>query len=660
MVAPVRLTATALGLGLTAAASASTADIRVLHASPDAPNVDVRLNGSVAIPNLAFESITDYATLDAGSYDVEVVPAGAQKPVVIDTTLDLAADTQTTVVAVGTVDSIAPLVLADDNTIDRDNARVRFVHASPDAPPVDIALDGGAVVFGNVAFTEVGDYLTLAPGTYDLEVRIAGTGTVVLDLPPIPLDRATVYSVFATGLAFGTPGLNAVLAVDAVGDAELKVLHGSPDAPPVDVLVNDEVAIAGLSFGTFSGTASLPAGDYNVKVVPAGLSEPVVIDADVSLEPGESYTVVAADLLANIFPIVLENEQQTLPSLANVRFVHASPNAPAVDLALADGPVLFPFAEFGDATSSIPLPAGTFDLEVRLAGTDTVVLPLPGITLAPNTNYTAYALGLVGGDPALQALLEIDAQTTARVRAVHLSPDAPVVDVLVNEAPAITELAFTQASAYAELPAADYGVQVVPTGQTKPAVIDAVLSLAGGTDYSVLAVDTLANIAPLVLVDDNDTDPEVARVRFVHASPNAPAVDVALADGPVLFGDVEFTENAGYLAVAPGTYDLEVRLAGTDTVVLPLPGLVFRPNTVSTAYAAGLVGGVPALQAALSLDAEGCTGDFNEDGAVDLHDLLRVLTDWSGTGTGADLDGSGQVGFSDLLQVIAGFGTCPG
>jgi hypothetical protein len=47
-------------------AQGEQARIRVVHASPDAPNVDVWVNGAVAVSNLAFNDATDYIALPAG------------------------------------------------------------------------------------------------------------------------------------------------------------------------------------------------------------------------------------------------------------------------------------------------------------------------------------------------------------------------------------------------------------------------------------------------------------------------------------------------------------------------------------------------------------------------------------------------------------------
>ena len=210
---------TVLVLTLALAGSALAADgmarIRVVHASPDAPAVDVWVNGAIAFDNAPFTGITDYASLTPGSYQIQVSPTGATDPIVIDATLDLAADMDYTVVAVGELANIEPLVLIDNNSSPAaGKAHVRFVHASPDAPAVDIAVAGGPILFSNIAFKEVGDYLPVDAGTYDLEVRLAGTTTVALSVPGVMLQDGTVYTIFAMGLAGGEPALTAVPSAD--------------------------------------------------------------------------------------------------------------------------------------------------------------------------------------------------------------------------------------------------------------------------------------------------------------------------------------------------------------------------------------------------------------------------------------------------------------
>lgn len=193
----------------------------------------------------------------------------------------------------------------------------------------------------------------------------------------------------------------------------------------------------------------------------------------------------------------------------------------------------------------------------------------------------------------------------ARVRVIHASPDAPAVDICADGAPLFENAPFPAATAYATVPAATYAVRVVAAGAgcDSGAVIAADLPLAAGTDTTVAAVNVLASIEPLVLDDDNTAPmPGMARVRFVHASPDAPTVDITLTDGTTLFDDVAFKQNAGYIEVPAGTYDLEVRDETGTTTVLPLSNVTLAEGRVYTVFAVGLAAGDPPLDALITVD----------------------------------------------------------
>lgn len=194
-----------------------TAKIRVVHASPDAPAVDICANGTAAFSDVAFPGATDYATVEEGTYQIRVIAAGSGcgGGGVINAALPLPADTETTVVAVNTLDSIEPLVLEDDNSApSAGTAKVRFVHASPDAPTVDITLTDGTALFDNVSFKEVGDYIETPAGTLDLQVRDETGTAIVLMLEDVTLEDGMVYTVYAVGLLGGEPALDALITVD--------------------------------------------------------------------------------------------------------------------------------------------------------------------------------------------------------------------------------------------------------------------------------------------------------------------------------------------------------------------------------------------------------------------------------------------------------------
>jgi hypothetical protein len=191
--------------------------------------------------------------------------------------------------------------------------------------------------------------------------------------------------------------------------ASIMVVHASPNAPGVDLFVdNNKVNSTALNFPANTGYLQVDGGTRAIRVNATGTST-AVINAQLPVEAGKSYTVFAVDSVSKIAPLVL-NDNLATPATgkAHVRFVHLSPNAPAVDVGVKNGPTLFLNRAFNRQITAAqeaftPVDAATYDLEVRLAGQATVVLPLNGIKLEAGKIYTVFARGFVGGTGA-QAL----------------------------------------------------------------------------------------------------------------------------------------------------------------------------------------------------------------------------------------------------------------
>ena len=186
----------------------------------------------------------------------------------------------------------------------------------------------------------------------------------------------------------------------------------------------------------------------------------------------------------------------------------------------------------------------------------------------------------------------------ARIRVVHASPDAPDVDVLLDDTEVLSDVPYLVASEYLETSAGDHNLKVNAAGTTTT-VIDADATLADGTDYTVIASGLVAEIEPIVLVDDNSTPAAGnVRVRAIHGAPSAPAVDVYVtapeadldAVTPVLT-NVAFGDVAPYLEVPAGDYQVRVTPAGTKLVVIDSGALTLASGQVRTAIAVDAPGG---------------------------------------------------------------------
>ena len=394
-----------------------TSKVRMIHASYDAPGVDISVDGAVAISNLEYGESTGYGEVEAGVRNVKVTPTGATSPVVIEANLPVEANKEYTVIAVNELASIEPILAEDFRSPNSQKAKIRFVHASTDAPAVDIKVGSGtaAPVFGDVEFKEITSYVEVDAGSYQFVVTPAGSATEVVVFDAITVQNGMVYTVVALGTLSqeeypftvrvfidNDPG---DLSVDlAFAMTNILVVHASPDAPGVDLLIDDLVVnTAPLEYPDNTGYLPILAGTRNIKVNASGTTL-TVIDATVSLMADASYSIFAIDELSSIEPLVLVDDLSApAAGTAHVRFLHLSPDAPAVDITLTDGTVVFGNKSFRDYTEFTPLTAGSYDLQVRLAGTTTVVLDLPGIALEAGTIYTVFAKGFINGT-GVQAL----------------------------------------------------------------------------------------------------------------------------------------------------------------------------------------------------------------------------------------------------------------
>lgn len=189
------------------------------------------------------------------------------------------------------------------------------------------------------------------------------------------------------------------------------------------------------------------------------------------------------------------------------------------------------------------------------------------------------------------------------IRILHASPDAPAVDIYANGNPIARNLAYKGFTPYVKVPSGSYNIKVFPAGKKVNPVIDANLEIPGKSIFTIAAINKLANISLLPILEPLHTaNPGFAMVRFVHLSPSAPPVDITLPNGQKLFKDVEFKEVTGYIPLRPGNYSLQARQTGTNKVVLVIPNIVFKPKKLFTIYAIGLTEGTPPLQVLIPQD----------------------------------------------------------
>ena len=205
----------------------------------------------------------------------------------------------------------------------------------------------------------------------------------------------------------------------------------------------------------------------------------------------------------------------------------------------------------------------------------------------------------------LAVAIPASAADTSRVRVLHASPDAPNVDIYLDDAKvdALTNVPFKTISAYLSIPAGAHNVKVVPTGgAVADAVIDADVTFASGSSYTVAATNVVASIEAQVVVDAPTPTADGAQLRVVHFSADTPAVDVRPDGGSPLVTNLAYPDATDYLDIPAGAYDLEVCATGTDTCPLDLDPVTVEDGTSYSAFAVGSLTG-ETLTAVVAVDA---------------------------------------------------------
>ena len=213
---------------------------------------------------------------------------------------------------------------------------------------------------------------------------------------------AMALSVVAGSVSAAGPAkLTAIVATDdtgtpASGQAWIRVLHASPDAPNVDVFVDASKVLTNVAFGDISAYTPVSAAAHAIKVCATADNTICPIDVpSLSVADGKKYTIAATNMLASIEVKVIEDAPASSQEDAQIRVVHFSSDTPAVDVInTADDSKLVTNLAYGSASTYLAVPGATYNVKV-CANADNTVCPLGPLplTVAGGTAYSVFAIG---------------------------------------------------------------------------------------------------------------------------------------------------------------------------------------------------------------------------------------------------------------------------
>lgn len=241
--------------------------VRIAHLSPDAPNVDVSVGGAEILTDVAYGTVSDYYVLEPSTYAVAVAPTG-EDDAVFEQDVEFTSGAFT-VAALGELaeqrQSFAVETFEDRvDAPGADSAAARVVHASPDAPPVSVAVQGGDTLVEEVGFGEASEYVEVPAGDYTLDIAVAGGGDTGTETGGSDETGTGTANETDTGTATETVAPGTVVASADVSLAGGSVVSAfatgyvSPDGEaadaPFEVLTTVDATASGTETGTAEGT----------------------------------------------------------------------------------------------------------------------------------------------------------------------------------------------------------------------------------------------------------------------------------------------------------------------------------------------------------------------------------------------------------------------
>jgi hypothetical protein len=400
-------------------------------------------------------------------------------------------------------------------------ARVQVIHNCADmaADSVDVYLDNG-ILLNNFAFRTATNFIDAPAAGTPIRLSVAPkNSTSVADTfysISVTLDPAKKYILVANGIESTSgysPAASSVPFRLSVYDAaresasvatntDLLVVHGSTDAPVVDVRAGNSVLVNDIPFGNFNSTGylSLPTANYVIDVTTATGTVVKRYSAPLSTLSltGASATIVASGFLN---PAVNSSGPAfglwaapagggaliPLDETARVQVIHncADAIADSVDVYLNSTLLLNNFAfrtasDFQNAPVGVPV-----TLSVAPKNSTSVADSIYSLTttLSSDKRYIIVANGLVsptGYTPSAAAApfrlsiydqgreISTSVSDSTDLLVVHGSTDAPAVDVNAGSATLVNDITFGNfaSGGYVKVKTANYTLDLLNAAAT--------------------------------------------------------------------------------------------------------------------------------------------------------------------------------------------------
>lgn len=570
--------------------------VRFINAAPSAGALNVYAGFSAFATNLAYTQLTESTQVDAGQYDLKILPSGSRQddPALLEAELE-----------VNGGESIMVLIIEKDNQLtlmslpekqEPLNAGESIITA------INATVDGSAVTLRNgetdiTVALKNGEQVTTPILTTEDNPRIAfqiGTGTVNFDEA---LREQQNYTLIAAGSATRPAIIS--FHTSAPSRVAVRALNASAEVPSIDIYLGEALLNSNAGYGRPTERKPFASGEYSVLVYAAGADRSTVeplLNQVVSINGAEYIALLLLGRTDNLSLLVYpENLAATAPDATRLALLNTLPDAETVIVQSSSG---FIGGEqrlgYGEQPTELDLEAGTYSFVMAaLQGLNpaTTIETAQNVQLAEGMSYLYLVTGRMDSQPIIlsetvatdntlagdEAVDAVDRANPAQARFIN-AIEGQTFDLTGNGSALFTGMGYGQGSVLLPISDRNSTLELRAAG-SEISLAEVENTFEAGSRYTIIAYNS-ADSTPQLTVIADDT------LIFDGSSPHLRLINVSGYEEATV--GLAFTEPAPTPQPSNTSGDSATEEASTGPLTLPY-GLQILTSDVITPSASGVI-----------------------------------------------------------------------
>lgn len=519
--------------------------LRLIHAVPELPAVDIYVEARAMVFNLTYGLFTQPTGIEAGDYTLRVQPAGTRLHEVtplIEQTITISGNESLTLLLTGSTNTPEILAFLESNApLNSNESRLNVVHAVPDGPQITLQQNGESLT-GQLTYGQLSNPVILPSEPVALLIENDGTvfENITLNLQPhqdyyliiIPDTEAT-GSTSAIQYSKRVPGRSQLRFVNS-----LQI--------PVDLYLDGEPFTSNIAAGQTSERVIVPTGIYTAEAYPAGTQTDLLGTIQFNMNQDDTTALI---LIGNTEETQLIRHDEVISPVplrdTRIAFVNGYPGSRGVRVELPGGAVPgIPDLSYGQSSPPALLSAGTdnFFWTIYRGETQGETLEVgENVTLQPGWSYLYIMRGgspLILGEPVGEdADLIADTAgeptqiptTPFRIRFVNAIARPVQLDILVDGMQVTNGLNTGQVSEQTIFlepsPAEGSNLLAVDTAAPENAIASSSFTFTEGLNYTVYTFGESQEDAQFIVLQNPIYTPNnlYGNIRLVNTSADSSA-----------------------------------------------------------------------------------------------------------------------------------------